>query len=52
MEWWESIIKAHFSEGQVAYSPIQKNKFNGSDIEKFAYNPDKMGNYCLGDSLD
>lgn len=39
----EAIIKsALLGEGQVAYSPIQKNKFNSSDIEKFAYNPDKM----------
>ena len=39
----EAIIKsALLGEGQVAYSPIQKNKFNSSNIEKFDYNPDKM----------
>ena len=39
----EAIVKsALLGEGQVAYSPIQKNKFNSSDIEKFAYNPDKI----------
>lgn len=39
----DAIIKsALLGEGQPAYSPIQKNKFNYSNIEQFAYNPDKM----------
>ncbi|MCR4955324.1 MAG: ABC transporter substrate-binding protein [Lachnospiraceae bacterium] len=39
----EAIVKGTLlGEGQVAYSPIQKNKFNDDSIEKFDYNPDKM----------
>lgn len=39
----EAIIRgALLGKGQPAYSPIQKNKFNDSNIEQFAYNPDKM----------
>lgn len=38
-----SIIQSVLlGEGQSAYSPIQKNQFNDSSIEKFEYDPDKM----------
>lgn len=38
----EAVIKSVLlGEGQVAYSPIQKNKYNLEDMEKFAYDPEK-----------
>ncbi len=29
-------------QGQIAYSPIQKNKYNDSSIERFSYSPKKV----------
>lgn len=39
----KTIIKSVLlGEGETAYSPIQKNPYNDSSIEKFGYNPKKM----------
>ena len=38
----DAIIKSvQLGEGEKAYSPIQKNKYNNEDINKFQYNPKK-----------
>lgn len=38
----ETIIQSVLlGEGQTAYSPIQKNRYNDESMEKFQYNPDK-----------
>lgn len=29
------------AEGEVAYGPLQKNKYNNEDVEKYDYNPEK-----------
>lgn len=39
----QAILKSVLlGEGEIAYSPIQKNPFNDSSIEKFKYDPAKM----------
>ncbi len=38
----EAMVKSVLlGEGITAYSPIQRNRFNDSSIEKFQYNPEK-----------
>ncbi|MGI6203779.1 MAG: ABC transporter substrate-binding protein [Anaerovoracaceae bacterium] len=38
----ETILKSvQLGEGQVAYSPLQKNIYNDPDMEKFSYDPEK-----------
>lgn len=36
----DSVLLGH---GQVAYGPLQKNKYNCEDVEKYEYNLDKAG---------
>ena len=38
-----AIVKSVLlGQGEVAYSPIQKNKYNDDSIERFEYNPSKV----------
>ena len=38
----EAMVKSVLlGEGDVAYSPLQRNQYNDTSIEKFSYNPEK-----------
>lgn len=41
----QSIVKSVLlNQGEIAYSPLQKNKYNDTAINKFDYDPDKCVN--------